>query len=287
MSDSDLARFVARRTTYRHQAALREVTEAMPSILKVKEQHGWSREQVVRRLIVDRWAVELTARRVRQFTCDNCLAPDFVGLDKKGGGYEGELCRDCRPLTGWEVRDAYDAAAEANFHLVAKSTRLERDVQTVIDEAMQLPERPDLEPPFQWGARAERERYWSRRGLAVPRARSPYAMKEILREAGAPRAVIHEVVGRGVLSFYLDHHITIRNGERPYRRGVVGASYFDAGRNLNQMSALRSAVRIAETHGLLVVMGAYSAYYPKYAIRLEVLGPALAAQLYPRQRVRR
>ena len=44
---------------------------------------------------------------------------------------------------------------------------------------------------------------------------------------------------------------------------------------------IRSWVELAEQHGLVVVLGSFSAYYPGRTIRVEVLGPGLAEALYP------
>lgn len=285
MSDHSLARFVQGRTTYRYEVALRLVREAKPVILNLTDQFGWSWEQGARRLVIERWAAMRSGRRVRDFTCESCSAPDLASADERQGDYRGELCRECRSLTEVEVLDSYGAAAEANFHLVLKSTDVERALSTVIDEAMQLPELPARPRALRWDGCREREPYWVSRGLAVAKAEVPTAWEEILREGGAPPSVVAAAQHQNL---YLDHEYTIRTPHRPHRRGVVGGSFYNSQpRTLDRIQGLRRALRLAEAHGLVVVAGAYSTWCPREAIRLEVLGPALAHRLYGKDDLRR
>ncbi len=278
MSDRSLARFVERRTTYPYAEALRRVREANPAILKLKAQFGWSWEQSARRLVIERWATERTGRPATPIACEQCSAPDYDRGDGRGGSDRSELCRVCRPLTDIEACEVYAAAAAANFHLVVELVGLERAVRAVVREARELPDLSDVPSAVGWDRYRQRELLWEARGVTHSTEDVPRAWDELLRESGAPSLVVRGGADRPAL----DHAYAISTRAKPRLRGIVGGLYYDR-RLQSLIREVGDAVRFADKNGLCVIVGAYSTWYPRHAIRVEVVGPRLSKQVHGRK----
>ena len=282
MSDP-LARFVTRRTTYDYREALRQVREARPALAELRHRFGWTGKQAIRRLVIDRWAIDQTGAPVREIICSECSAPEFTRIVRPGDGHTRGLCRACLPLTALEAREVYAAAVAANFRRVVKGVDPELAVRGVLKEAKELPELSGVPSSCGWDRYREREVFWARHGLTADSSTGVVAATwdDVLREAGAPTSV-----GRGGQDRpRLDHEYAISTDDGPRRRGIVGDLYYTSRLEL-LIREVEAVARLAQAHGLLVVLGAFSTWYPRDAIRVEVLGPALAERLCGRKALR-
>ena len=186
-------------------------------------------------------------------------------------------------LTASQLGVRFAAAAASELRIKTISRTLDDDLAQVIAAVPEVPDmRWDALPGVRWDNGAHRRRLWHARGVAATRGDVYSTLRGMLREVGASPRAYRVLLGPN-RQWNLDHELTLRLTRKPPTlRGISGAPYFN--RQTGDMihaPDIRSWVELAEQHGLVVVLGSFSAYYPGRTIRVEVLGPGLAEALYP------
>ncbi len=175
------------------------------------------------------------------------------------------------------------AAAASDLRIRTSPDTLTEDLARVVAAVPEVPDMVrDVLPGVRWDSGAHRRRFWNARGVVAARADVYKATRGMLREVGASPRAYRVLLGPN-RQWNLDHELTLRLARKPPTlRGIVGAPYFnEMTGSLWQAPDIASWVGLAAEHGLVVVLGSFSPYYPGRTIRVEVLGPGLAEALYP------
>lgn len=188
-------------------------------------------------------------------------------------------------LTASQLGVQFAAAVATELRIRTSPQTLEDDLAQVVAAVPQVPDmRRDAVPGIHWDNTAHRQRLWRVRGVVATRGDVYSALRGMLREVGASPRAYRVLLGPN-RQWSLDHELTLRFAKKPpTRRGIVGAPYFNQRTgDLWHRPDIRSWVDLADQHGLVVVLGSFSAYYPGRTIRVEVLGRGLAEELYPEE----